>query len=208
MRQDTTETLAELEDARGGDPRALEKLFARNRGHMEQSVALRWDRRLEKRLDRADAVQEVWLEAIRRLPRYLESRPMPFHLWLRLLARDTVRDLLRKHVGTAGRDLRREGPLPPLQSSVELVRGLAGKGPTPSGMMSARECAERLSRALSELDPDERDVVLWRHFELLGNRDVARLLGIGEAAASKRYIRAMERLRGILVGLGVTGTDS
>jgi hypothetical protein len=34
---------------------------------------------------------------------------------------------------------------------------------------------------------------------------VARLLGIGEAAASKRYVRAIERLRGILVGLGISG---
>jgi RNA polymerase sigma-70 factor (ECF subfamily) len=61
--------------------------------------------------------------------------------------------------------------------------------------------------ALWELDPDEREIVLWRHFELLGNADVARLLGIGEAAASKRYIRTIERLRGILLRLGFSGTE-
>ena len=34
-----------------------------------------------------------------------------------------------------------------------------------------------------------------RHFEELSNREVAALLGIQTAAASKRYVRAIERLK-------------
>jgi RNA polymerase sigma-70 factor (ECF subfamily) len=41
-----------------------------------------------------------------------------------------------------------------------------------------------------------------RHFEQLANKDAAQLLGVTEAAASKRYVRALERLRGILLAMG------
>ena len=42
-------------------------------------------------------------------------------------------------------------------------------------------------------------MILWRHFEQLSNRQIARILGISEPAAGKRYIRALERLRGLLL---------
>jgi RNA polymerase sigma-70 factor (ECF subfamily) len=61
------------------------------------------------------------------------------------------------------------------------------------------EEAERLRAALSLLDGPERDLILWRHFEQLSNAEIARLLGVSEAAAGKRYVRALERLRGLLV---------
>ena len=43
-----------------------------------------------------------------------------------------------------------------------------------------------------------------QHGRVLSNRELARLLGIGEAAANKRYIRALQRLRGLLQNLGIS----
>jgi RNA polymerase sigma-70 factor (ECF subfamily) len=37
-----------------------------------------------------------------------------------------------------------------------------------------------------------------RHFEQLSNQDVASALGLTEAAASMRYLRAIRRLRDVL----------
>jgi RNA polymerase sigma-70 factor (ECF subfamily) len=45
---------------------------------------------------------------------------------------------------------------------------------------------------LEELD---REVLALRHFEQLSNAEIALVLGIQESAASKRYIRALERLK-------------
>jgi len=64
--------------------------------------------------------------------------------------------------------------------------------------------AERLRLALQQLDDEERELLVGRHFEQLSNRELAQLLGISEAAANKRYIRALQRLRGILQTLGVS----
>jgi RNA polymerase sigma-70 factor (ECF subfamily) len=48
--------------------------------------------------------------------------------------------------------------------------------------------------------------VALRHFEQLTRAETARVLGISEAAVSKRYIRALQRLKEILAempgGLG------
>jgi RNA polymerase sigma factor (sigma-70 family) len=86
------------------------------------------------------------------------------------------------------------------------ISGFIGsREPSPSQALATTELAERLRLALRPLDDDERDLILWRHFEQLSARDTALLLRISEAAASKRYIRAVERLRKILVGLGVSG---
>ena len=48
---------------------------------------------------------------------------------------------------------------------------------------------------MSELD---REVIALRHFEELSNIETAEVLGIEPSAASKRYLRALKRLREIL----------
>jgi RNA polymerase sigma-70 factor (ECF subfamily) len=48
------------------------------------------------------------------------------------------------------------------------------------------------------MDPIDREVLALRHFEQLSNQECARVLGIGESAATKRYIRALARLKEIL----------
>jgi hypothetical protein len=44
----------------------------------------------------------------------------------------------------------------------------------------------------------DREVVVLRHFEELSNIEAAEVLGIETSAASKRYIRAIRRLKAIL----------
>jgi RNA polymerase sigma-70 factor (ECF subfamily) len=201
---DTQELLARV---RGGEQAALEALFARHRERLRYGIALRLDRRLAARIDVSDVLQETYLEAARRLPGYLARPEMPFHLWLRWLARERVQVLHRRHLGADRRAVGHEARPLPIDSSAQFVISLVGAGPTPSQALAAVELAERLRLALQRLNKDERDVLLWRHFEQLSNREIAQLLGISEAAANKRYIRALQRLRGLLAGLGVSRPD-
>jgi RNA polymerase sigma-70 factor (ECF subfamily) len=52
--------------------------------------------------------------------------------------------------------------------------------------------------ALDAIDPNDREVPALRHFEELSNTEVAAVLGISPAAASKRYVRALVELKRIL----------
>jgi RNA polymerase sigma-70 factor (ECF subfamily) len=193
-----------LERARAGDRGAFEELFRHYAGDLRQAIGLRLDRRLRARLDVSDVLQETYLEAFRRLPDYLQATDLSFGLWLRWLARDRLLVLHRRHLGTDMRSVRRELPQLPGDSSAAFLNGLGG-GPSPSQALAAVEAADQLRQALEKLDDDEREVILMRHFEHLGNRAIAWLLGVSESAAHKRYIRALGRLRGLLLNLGLSG---
>jgi RNA polymerase sigma-70 factor (ECF subfamily) len=58
---------------------------------------------------------------------------------------------------------------------------------------------KRFQQAVESLADDDRDIILMRHFEQLSNQDVAKALGLTEAAASMRYLRALRRLRAVLI---------
>lgn len=199
---DETKTL--LERIRNGDASAFEVLFKRHRRPLQKAIALRMDRRVAARVGASDVLQETYLEAFRRLPKYLEQEGMPFYLWLYWIAREKVIGLHRRHLGAGKRTVRHEVPLMPVESSAEFVSGLIGKLPSPSQELARAELAEQLRVALGRLNAGERDLILWRHFEQLSARDMAQLLHITEAAANKRYIRAVERLRKILQDSGIT----
>ena len=57
------------------------------------------------------------------------------------------------------------------------------------------DLAQQAIETMNEID---REVLTMRHFEELTNQEVAIELGISIKAASIRYVRALERLRGIL----------
>ena len=207
MTEEPQDILILLERAGQDDPEAFAELFARHRDRVRQAVALRLDRRLLARVDVSDVVQDTYLEAVRRLPEYLRDRPLPFDLWLRWLAQERVVVLHRRHLFADRRAVGREAPPLPVDASSLVVKALLGKEPSPSAAAGVAELAEKLRLALGQLDEDERDLILWRHFEYLGNREIAQMLQISEATASKRYIRALERLRGLLLNLGVAGAS-
>lgn len=196
-----------LDRARNGDAGAIEALFAQHREPLRRAVALRLDGRLAARCDASDVVQQTLLEAVRRLPLYLERQQIPFPLWLHGLAREKLIDVHRRQMLAGKRAASRELPPLPVDSSAAFVRGMLGREPSPSHALQAAELAEQLRIALGRLDDDERDLILWRHFEQLSNSDVAALLKVNEAAASKRYVRALERLRGFLEGLGLSASE-
>jgi RNA polymerase sigma-70 factor, ECF subfamily len=207
MGAESSDTEELLKCARDGDQSAFEELFKRHRARLQKAIAVRIDRRLAARADASDVLQETYLEAFRRLPRYLEREKMPFYLWLHWIAREKVLALHRRHLGAEKRAVTYEAPLLPTDSSAVFVSGvIAGREPSPSQVLAKTELAERLRLALGQLENDERDLILWRHFEQLSARETAELLQISEAAAAKRYIRALEKLRAILVGLGVSGS--
>ena len=53
----------------------------------------------------------------------------------------------------------------------------------------------RLQEVVDGLEPLDREILALRHYEELTNQEAAEELGITPAAASKRYIRALERLK-------------
>jgi RNA polymerase sigma-70 factor (ECF subfamily) len=204
MNTNPDETKQLIERTRSGDASAFDELFNRHRLRLRKSIAMRMDRRVAGRADASDILQETYLEAFKRFENYLKQEGMPFYLWLQWIAREKVIGMHRRHLGAGKRAVQHEVPLMPVDSSAEFVSGLIGRSPSPSQELAKAELAEKLRLALGQLDDDDRDLILWRHFEQLSAREMAMLLGVTEAAANKRYIRAVGKLRKILKDLGVS----
>jgi RNA polymerase sigma-70 factor, ECF subfamily len=196
----TTRTL--LDAVRNGDVQALNLLLARHRPEMRRMVELRMGPQLRRRADPSDIIQEAKGEASRRLPDYLEHPVLPFRLWLRRLTHDQLVMMRRRHLHAQRRAVGRELPLPH-RSSVDLARRLLDPGPTPSEQVVAAELAQRLRAALALLPENDQEILLMRNFEHLSNQEAAQVLGIEPVAASKRYGRAVLRLRRILLDGGM-----
>jgi RNA polymerase sigma-70 factor (ECF subfamily) len=191
-----------LDRAAAGDPEAWRALFDRDRPRLRRMVALRLDRRLQGRVDPSDVLQDAHIEAMTRLPEYLRQPDLPFFLWLRLLVGQRLTLLHRRHLRAQARDAGREiglyhGALPEATSAALAAR-LLGHLTQPSEAAVLAERKIRIQTALNAMDPLDREILALRHFEQVSNGEAARALGLSKSTASKRYVRALQRLKEIL----------
>jgi RNA polymerase sigma-70 factor (ECF subfamily) len=171
----------------------------RHRDALRKLVGHRMDRAIARRVDASDVVQDVLLEASNRLANYLDQPALPFHLWLRQLARDRMIDMHRRHRQAQRRSVDRERSLAARahsgQSSLDLAARLADAELTPVAASIRRELQLRYHEAIEELAEDDREILLMRHFEQLTNSEAAEALGLSPPAAGMRHLRALRRLK-------------
>ena len=203
LQPDSAQTQNLLERVQTGDREAFEELFARHRPYLLRAVAARLDPAARARVDPSDVVQEAQLEAYRRLPAYLALRPMPFRLWLRKTAQERLVMARRQHLEAQERSRRREVPLPE-RSSLLLAQPFLAPGSTPSRQLHRHELARRVSQAVSRLPEADQEILLLRTYEGLSNQEVAYLLDLDPATASKRHGRAVLRLHRLLLEAGLS----
>lgn len=201
-----TENTQDLETlltrAAAGDRVSWGALLDVHRERLRRMVALRMDHRLQGRLDPSDVIQESYLEASQRLPEYLNHPVLPFYLWLRLITGQRLAILHRHHFGAKMRAIGREVQIDfggvPAASSIALAGQFAGREPRPSEVAVHDELRLRIQTLLEQLDPMDREILALRHYEQLSNVEAAKVLELQESAASKRYLRAIQRLKEVM----------
>jgi RNA polymerase sigma-70 factor (ECF subfamily) len=203
MTEDFSQVSHLLHRAADGDQEALHALFARHRDRLKRMVHLRLSRRLAGRVDDSDVLQEAFLEAARKLPEYAREPHLPLFLWLRHLTALKLAEVHRRHLGTQLRDADREVTLHrgglPMADSVSLAAQLLGTLTTPSQAVIKAETRLLVQEALNSMDPIDREVLALKHFEQLSTAEIAEVLDLSKAGAGSRYLRAIKRLREILV---------
>ena len=203
MHQNSPETQQLLDRAGRGDAAAVEQLLAGHREPIRRMIDLRLDPRLAGRVDASDVVQDVLLEVHRRLQGYVKDPAMPFHLWMRHIAKDHLIDAHRRHRVSAKRSVDKERPLavPAADdhSTIQLAAQLCDQQLTPAAAATQAELAKAVEAAIAKLPDQDCEIIIMRHYEQLSNQEIAQALGLTEPAASMRYLRAIRRLKELMV---------
>jgi len=189
----------ELFRLRSGREQAVAELFSQYRVKLQRMIAFRLDRRIVGKVDADDILQDAFLETVRRIDDYLAQPSVPFFVWLRQITQQILVDTHRRYLNAQIRDVHREVALDPggdqEASSSGLIAQLADSLTSPSQCAVRAEAVAELRNALDQIAEIDREVLVLRHLEELSNHEVAQILGIDRFAASKRYLRALERLR-------------
>ncbi len=198
---DTPESDEYIKTLQSGGKDALAGLFLQNRERLRRMIQLRMDQRLAQRVDASDILQDGFMDASKKLEGYLEDPRIPFVVWLRLVVGQRLIDVHRWHLGRKKRDPRAEQPIGVMRNasvnSEVVAFELSAHLTSPSQAAVAAEHSARLRTWLEQMDEIDREILVLRHFEELTNNEAAAELGLTKGAASKRYIRAIARLREI-----------
>ena len=81
------------------------------------------------------------------------------------------------------------------------MHGAAERGHelTPATAATEREMAELVKTGIAKLPDQDCEIIIMRHYEQLSNQEIAQALGLTEPAASMRYLRAVRRLKELMV---------
>ena len=79
------------------------------------------------------------------------------------------------------------------------AEAVSTRGASPSQALIRNELRERLRAALEQLAPHDREILVMRNLEQLPIAEIAEVLGLSEGAVKVRHLRALRRLRTVLV---------
>lgn len=174
----------------GAADRAL--FFENNRSSLKRMAKFRIDRRLLRRLDDSDILQDAYMEYCKRIDGYVANPRLPPGIWLRRLVRQVIARLKRNNLDAQCRDLRRETFR---WSAAVNIEQLSDSLTTIGGQMQRLELRDKLLQIVNAMSPIEREILVLVHFENQTLREAALELDINIEAAKKRYRRALNRLR-------------
>jgi RNA polymerase sigma-70 factor, ECF subfamily len=172
-----------------GDTGAMERLLMR-----AQEAAYRYSVMVCGRTSETeDVMQDALLSTYRHASRIRE--PDAFRTWLFRTVRNACLLSRRRKAGEPARVVSLDDQEGQGHSEGE---GLASRGESPEQAVHTRRERERVRRAIAQLPPAQREVVVLRDLEGLSTREVAKVVRISEDNVKTRLHRARVALRDIL----------
>lgn len=184
-------------EARAGGDAERGLLFDHYRNYLRLLARVEVGRRLQRKLDESDLVQEAMLDAHRHFDNFRGTDERQFVTWLRRILAGKVSNLVRHFYGTRRRDLRLEEDLEAgiHAASRRLSHEFADSLTSPSQQVMRREQGVLLADAMEKLRPDYREVLVLRHLEGLTFPEVAKRMKRTQDSVEKLWLRALAKLR-------------
>ncbi len=193
---------AEVESLQSRGIEAATEYFQTDRERLRLFVMHRTDPRLLGRLDWDDVLQETYIVVQKRFRDFIQQPGVPFYVWMRSIAGQVLIDLHRRHLGaqkrSVGREISMHRKLPLHSTSASLASMLSAGGISPSGAAIRAEQLAQMEDVMDNLSDMDQEILALRHLEQMTNGEVAAALGIDKSAATKRYMRALKRIRELI----------
>lgn len=191
-----------LDGARQGEPRVLGDLLQVYRNYLTILASTQLDRRLRRRMNPSDLVQETMLAAHRDFEQFRGDSEREFLGWLRQILINCLHHAIDTHVKAKMRDVRREISIEQAntaldRTAVNLVQVLADNGPSPSAPVRQRERVVALADQLAKLRPQYRDVIVLRNLQGLSFEEIAVRMDRNPGAVRMLWLRAIEKFKQI-----------
>lgn len=180
--------------AQKGNSTAFEDLFQRYLPRVRRIVALRMGTRLRQFLDMEDIVQESLLKVFQSIGRFDHTTEGSFRNWLARCVECEVIDSARKQEAQkrGGGRVRRFGDVGPEMTMLHVP---ISTGPTPSGVVQAKELEEKIDEALVEMRERSRELIILRQICEMSYDEIAEAMGFRTEGAARRAVaRALKDL--------------
>ena len=176
-----------LLEARGGSEQALNSLFEQCGERLLSLIRLRMGAKLRSRMESGDLLNATLLRAFRSFDS-LEARNTPSLMaWLGRIAESEIRDQADR-LNAQRRDAAMEVALD------SGIAELAARVRSQTSRLVLSESRARLERGIGQLPDEYREIVLLRHYEELGFKEIGTRLGKSPDACRMLLARAMTAL--------------
>jgi len=194
MENQKTQHLVAL--AKSGDENALNQLCSVYGERVRRLIRLRINRELRPKLDSVDVVQYALVLALNGLDDFTYKNEGDFLRWLSKIAENRLRDMFDKYYADK-RDVHREISFK--KEGRDSEGGFIGapepmRDTTPSVVVGRKEELDRLEKALDELKPEYREIIVLKKIEGLSHAEIAESLGKQAGAVRMLLARAMAAL--------------
>lgn len=176
---------------------ALGDAFEQYRERLEAIISCRASDKLKRCMSVEDILQDAFIEAYKRLD-YLNDKPeISLIVKLRNIVIQTIVDKER-YYGADKRDSNKEVYDNMDDSQTNLLNRLADSITSPSKKIMRKERAVLVRQIIDEMQPQDREIILMRHFEQMDFSDCAAILDVSVDAVKMRHYRALNRLRELI----------
>jgi len=164
--------------AKKGEESAFEKLYY----HYFVPIFRYIFFRVETKEEAEDLTQKVFLKAWEGL-RSFERKTNSFSSWLYKIAKNTIVDYYKERKNFV------------LKAETEILNKIKDKKSDPLEIAKKKEMIDFLKKAIEELTPDQKEVIVLKFINDLSNKEIAKIMGKTEEAIRALQYRALLSLR-------------
>ena len=185
-----------LENAKNGDAESLGVLLERYRPYLRLLARRYMAGAIPTRVDPSDVIQQTCLDVYLEMANFRGSHESQWSSWLRRILENNVYQVIRRHIQTQKRTVRKEAKVdePPSGSVLDRDRFVANDI-SPSLQAMKDERAGRLAGMLEDLVLGQREAIRLRFLEENSLSEIALAMDRTEMAVAGLVKRGLRKLR-------------